>query len=411
MDKQDLTFPTHLIERFCVVGVNYLQATAEERSLFAITPDKHKNLLADAKQREFRSVFALSTCNRSEVYGYSPSEAELTDCFLKHTEGTPELFAKHGFSKKGNEALEYLFKVAAGLNSQITGDYEIVSQLKSAVELSRKHDLIGPIMDRTVNFAMQASKSVKTNTKLSNGTVSVSYAVIEWLSKIENISSKSVLLLGAGNLGKNIVKNLQHYLRPGSITVINRTDEIAQKIAKESGTGYMPFATLPQESAEADIIIVCTNSSGYTLLPSFFSEEKPKHIFDLSVPENVHPDVKTISGLTVTGIDEVSKTLQDTLSKRKAEIPKANIIISDFLFQFKTWLSLYRHGAAISSMKTQLQAISVTYSPQGSSQSLIGTRIKKTVGALAVNLREKNEKGCQYINAINDFLNEGAMYE
>ena len=411
MTKSELSFPTHLIDRFCIVGVNYLNANALERSLFAITPDKQRSLLSEAVDRGFRSLFALSTCNRSEVYGYCASEQEMIDCFINNTNGTPELFEKHGFTKTGNDALEYLFKMAAGLNSQITGDYEIVNQLKYAVELSRKYDLIGPIMDRTVNFAMQASKSVKTNTKLSNGTVSVSYAVIEWLSKVEDMSSKSVLLLGAGNLGKNVVKNVQHYLKPYSVTVINRTDEIARNIAKESGVEFKPYEALAQASDASDIIIVCTNSSGFTILPGFFSTKKSRHIFDLSVPENVHPEVKNIDGIKVTGVDEVSKTLQDTLIKRKAEVPKANQIIDGYLYEFKTWLALYRHGAAIKCMKAQLETISMSYSPIGSSDYVIGTRINKTVGNLAVNLRKKNEKGCQYITAFSDFLNEGVVYE
>lgn len=411
MHKAEPKFPLHLIERFCVVGVNYLQATAVERSLFAITPENHENLLLNAKLQGFRSMFALSTCNRTELYGYCQSETELTDCFLKYTDGTKELFTKFGFSKKGNDALEYLFNVAAGLNSQITGDYEIVSQLKSAVELSRKHDLIGPIMDRTINYAMQASKSVKTNTNLSNGTVSVSYAVIEWLTKTENINEKSVLLLGAGNLGKNVLKNLQHYLKLRKITVINRTDAIALAISKETKTEYKPFADLSTEADEADIIIVCTNSCGYTLMPAFFTESKTRQVFDLSVPENVHPDVKNISGINVTGIDEVSKTLQETFAKRKAEIPKANMIIADFLHQFKIWLSMYRHVPAINSMKVQLQSLSAEHFSAASHDSSLDIRINKTVGALAANLRAREEKGCQYISAMNDFLNEGVLHD
>ncbi len=411
MYKSELQFPLHLIERFCVVGVNYLQATAVERSLFAITPENHENLLVNAKLQGFRSMFALSTCNRTELYGYCQSEAELTECFLKYTDGTRELFSKFGFTLKGNDALEYLFRVAAGLNSQITGDYEIVSQLKNAVELSRKHDLIGPIMDRTINFALQASKSVKTNTNLSNGTVSVSYAVIEWLANTGRLYEKSVLLLGAGNLGKNIVKNLKHYLNLGKITVINRTDAIALAISKEARTEYKPFADLNTEADRADIIIVCTNSSGYTLLPSFFINEKTRQVFDLSVPENVHPDIKQIEGITVIGVDEVSTTLQETFAKRKAEIPKANMIIADYLHQFKSWLAMNRHVPAINSMKLQLHAISSGHFSNLLPDSSLDLRINKTVGTLAANLRERHEKGCQYICAINDFLNEGALHD
>lgn len=411
MTKTEMNFPEHLINRFCVVGVNYLQATAVERSLFAITPDNHEALLISAKEKGLRSVFALSTCNRSELYGYCHSPAELTECFLQHTCGTEELFNKHGFIKKGNEALEYLFKVAAGLNSQITGDYEIVSQLKTAVEISRKQNLIGPIMDRTINYAMQSSKSVKGQTKLSNGTVSVSYAVIEWLAKTENIHERSVMLLGAGNLGKNIVKNLLHYLKPGSVTVVNRTDEIAKAIATETQTEFQPFSALAAETEKTDIIIVCTNASGYTLLPSFFSGKKNQRVFDLSVPENVHPDIKKIEGVEVIGIDEVSKTLQDTFEKRNAEIPKANLIINEYLHQFKAWMAMYTHVPAINSMKSKLETLSRSHSFPGVTETMIGNRINKTVGVLASNLRQKDEKGCHYINAINDFLNADAGHD
>ena len=366
--------------------------------------------LNDAKQIGITSLVALSTCNRSELYGYCQNDDELRELFIKHTNGTTEIFKKHSFLKRGHEALEYLFKVAAGLHSQITGDYEILGQLKCAVAQSRKEGLIGPVMDRTINYAIQASKAIKTNTQLSNGTVSVSYAVIEWLGKIKDIHTKSVLLVGAGALSRNVIKNLQHYLKPAGITIINRTDYAATELAIQTKTTYKSYLQLKTEVANADIVIVCTNAPTYILLPHFFSKNKKQYILDLSVPENVHPAVKNIIGKTVTGVDEVSQTMQDTFAKRNTEIPKANAIIEQYLQELHSWLALYRHVPVINDIKNKLHELCTMPCCNNNDKSKMYSRVNKTVGTMVMNLRYKNEKGCQYIKAINDFLKESEMY-
>ncbi len=400
-----------IISRLCVVGINFNNATATERSLFAITAENRSNLLDDAKQQGFTSVFALSTCNRSEIYGYCQHDHELSDLFISHTNGTEAIFRMHGFTKRGTDALDHLFKVAGGLHSQITGDYEIVSQLKYSVAESRKAALIGPVMDRTINFAMQASKAVRTHTNLSNGTVSVSYAAIEWLQRIKDIGDRSVLLVGAGTLAKNIIRNLQHYLKPGCITVINRTDATAKELAQQTDIKQTDFSNLQTAAFYADIIIVCTNAPSHLLFPDFFTGDKQQYILDLSVPENVHPDVRANKNIQLAGIDEVSQKMQLTFANRNAEIPKANNIIAGFLNEFYSWVSMYTHVPAINRIKSTLYAISEMPFCENDSKLQTDNKVNKTVGALAMNLRHKNEKGCQYINAINDFLNHKSLYE
>jgi glutamyl-tRNA reductase len=395
----------HIISRFCIVGINYKNATAAERGLFAIAPENRNHLLAEAKQKGFRSLFALSTCNRAELYAFCQTDSELTELFLAHTNGTAAIFSQHGFIKRGNEAITYFFKVAAGLQSQITGDYEIVGQLKCAVAQSRKEDLIGPVMDRTINYVLQASKAIKTNTQLSNGTVSVSYAAVEWLKQIGVVSKKTVLIVGAGALAKNIAKNLQHYLQPASITIINRTEAAAKDLAQQTNTSYRAFTDLEAMVACTDIIIVCTNSPAYVLLPQFISAQKSQYVLDLSVPENVHPGIKNISNIYLAGVDEVSKPMQAAFAKRNADIPKANEIIRKFINDYHAWLEIYKYAPAINDIRSKLYEISTMSCCGTLNKKTTESKVKKTVGALAINLRSKNEKGCQYITAINDFLN------
>ncbi len=411
MDSFTPTIPEYIISRLCIIGINYHQADIVERGNFSINEAAYLSLLNDAKSQNLKSLFVLSTCNRTELYSYCEDNNELIDLFTKHTNGTYELFNKIGFTKRGEVALNHLFKVGAGLDSQIIGDYEILSQLKTSVAFARANGMIGPIMDRTINFVLQASKTIKTQTQLSTGTVSVSYAAIEWLKKEKQVASKKILLFGTGKFGTNVVKNLKHYFKAKFITAINRTNEAANKLAFETGINWKPFNELKTEVKEADIIIVCTNAGDYTILPSFFCGEKEQLIFDLSVPANVHADVRQLNGIRLVDIDEVSQIMHKTFARRNAEIPKALEIIDQFEKEFYEWLSMYQHSNLIQEMKYKLFALTELQMPtcemantSGVKDEIIHLKVNKAVNSLASNLRLKKEKGCQYINTFHEFL-------
>ncbi|MBP7555803.1 MAG: glutamyl-tRNA reductase [Chitinophagaceae bacterium] len=405
MQKVESKNSEHLIARFCMVGISFHKTATTERSLFAITPEHQHNLLANARRQGFRSLFVLSTCNRTELYGYCDHDNSMTELLINHSQSTKSLFNSHGIVRRGRQALEYLFDVAAGLNSQITGDYEIAGQLKAAVALSRQYNLIGPLMDRTISYALQASKAVKSSTRLSQGTVSVSYAVIEWLEHISAIDQSSILVVGTGTLGRNVTRNILHYLTPASVTVTNRNEIRAAQLAAETNSSFAQFSTLQAQTALADIIIVCTHAPSYVIQKDFLSPGKAVVVIDLSIPQNADPAIRDIPGAKLVGIDEVSKCLDANLSVRNLEIPKAKKILQEHLKNFYAWLALYRHVPLINEMKNKLYALGKTECTTPDSQ--VNQRINKTVGCLAMNLRDKKEQGCQYINAINDFLNSG----
>lgn len=405
MQKVESKNSEYLIARFCMVGISFHKTATSERSLFAITPQHQHNLLAEARQQGFRSLFVLSTCNRTELYGYCDNDNSMTELLINHSQSSRSLFNSHGIVRRGRQALDYLFHVAAGLNSQITGDYEIAGQLKAAVALSRQYNLIGPLMDRTISYALQASKAVKSSTRLSRGTVSVSYAVIQWLKHISTINQSSILVVGTGSLGCNVTRNIHHYLNPASVTVINRNDEKAAQLAAETNSCFVSFSTLPAQTALADIIIICTHAPSYVIRKDFLLPGKAVVVIDLSIPQNADPAITKISGVKLVGIDAVSKSLDATLSARNLEIPKAKNILQQHLQNFYDWLALYRHVPLINEMKSKLYALGKIECATPDSQ--VSQRINKTVGCLAMNLRDKKEQGCQYINAINDFLNSG----
>lgn len=411
MLPDQLTIPDHIISRFFVAGINYQKADLSTRSLFAIDNQCATKVLEDAGLAGIRSAFLLSTCNRTEVYAYCQHEQELTDILVKHTRGTAEQFESLAYRKRGHQALRHLFEVAAGLDSQIIGDNEILGQLKTSIALSRECQMIGPIMDRTLNFALQAAKSIKTKTQISTGTVSVSYAAIEWLNQNEKDAVEKILVYGTGKFGRNVAKNIRHYFPSSVLNVINRTDSVAETFASEAGISWVPYAQLESAVSEANVILVCTNATEHTLIPRYFEGGGKKTILDLSVPLNVHPAVKQIPGIRVADVDEVSVLMHETLEARKAEMPRAQEMVAEYIQEFVDWLAMYQHSARIQDMKQKLfslngwrLAVCEMATREESHYEELQAHISKTVNNLAHNLRNSKEKGCLFIHAYRNFL-------
>src|SRR4051812_20594877 len=160
MDRKD----THNIQRFWVVGVNYKKTDASVRGAFAISSEQYDYLLTIAPDHGVQELFILSTCNRTEIYGCAANVHQLIDLLCSVCAGDAATFTELAYIKNGYAATEHLFQVAAGLDSQILGDYEILGQIKKAVKQARAKGFIGAFMDRLVNCVLQSSKAVKTNT-------------------------------------------------------------------------------------------------------------------------------------------------------------------------------------------------------------------------------------------------------
>ena len=413
-----MSLPEHhiakqILDRFCVVGVNYNKADVTTRGAFSVNNDAYIQICSQAKALDIRSLFVVSTCNRTEIYGFVDKADKLINLLTQTTQGSKEDLIEYGYIKNSLDALEHLFHVSAGLDSQILGDYEILGQIKRAVEFSKEQNMIGPIMDRVINFVLQSSKKIKTDTLLSNGTVSVSFAAIELLQQVKNIDTKKIVLLGTGKFGVNICKNLNTYFNGAHLFVTNRTDASAQCLAAQSGAIYVPYHERHLHLTDADIIIVCTNATEYTIIPQTFHHKKNQLILDLSVPANVHPDIKKEANIRVIDIDEIStKILDKTISIRKTEVPKAEGIIKSYIQDYIQWLSEYRYSLHLKTWReklcemdvAQLNVCEMAKDTGRFENDLREKRAQKAVKQLAVNLKVKQDKGCQFINAINDFL-------
>jgi len=341
------------------IGVSYRKADAHTRGRYSLSKPKQIELLKEAKSIGFDGIFILSTCNRTEITGFAEHPSKLIELLCKYSGGSKEEFARISYVFKSNEAVNQLFRIGTGLESQILGDYEIVGQLKLAFKLAKKYQTINAHLERLLNLVLQASKKVKNTTQLSSGTTSVSYAAVQYI--IQNVPSydqKNILVFGLGKMGKHTCKNLAQYTKNKSVCLINRTEEKAISFVKEHSTiRNSSINNLTQEIAKADIFVVSTGADTPTISKQHISPEKEILILDLSMPENVDSSVNQFKNVSLVNVDELSKITLETLSTRQKEVPKAEKIIEVYKEEFNDWLHSRKLVPAINALKESLEII------------------------------------------------------
>jgi len=400
------------IYQFFCAGINYKKTDASVRGCFAINPTQYASLLNKAAQAGLKELFVLSTCNRTEIYGLAHSACELTQLLCSETSGSMETFQQLAYIKQGPAAVEHLYNVAAGLDSQILGDYEIVGQLKGAVKFAKENGFIGTLLERMINGALQASKAIKGCTQLSSGTVSVSFAAIQFLkAHVPNIQNKKILLLGTGKIGASTCKNIVDYIGNCNITLLNRTEGKAESLANKLGVQAAGYDNMYDEIAQAEVIIVATNACEPVIRKAHVLNNGNKVLIDLSIPNNIDTAVKELPYIQLVNVDQLSKLNDQTLQKRLAEVPKAKAIIAHHMQEFKEWFYNRKYVPVLLAVKEKLIAMhdcslyaSVYAEDQKPRQPIDNVAIQKVINSMAVKMRCTHQPGCNYIQAINDYI-------
>lgn len=340
---------------FYVIGISYKKADAKLRGDFSLSPTKKARLLNQAKTSGIQSIVATSTCNRTEIYGFVNDPNELVRLLCNNTVGAIEAFEPVAYTLKDSLAIEHMFRVGAGLDSQILGDFEIISQLKSSARVSKKYGLLDAFLERLINSVIQASKRIKTETKLSSGATSVSFASVQYILKsVKDVTTKNILLFGTGKIGRNTCENLIKHTKNEHITLINRTRDRAEKIAGKFKVLVKDYSQLPEEIKNTDILIVATGAQNPTVDKQLIQNKKELLILDLSLPKNVDENVKDLKNVTLTHLDELSNITDETLNKRKEFIPVAEAIIEEIKSAFLAWLEYRKFAPTIKALKEKL---------------------------------------------------------
>lgn len=345
-------------QTFYVVGLSYKKADADIRGKFSLDPAAKSRLLSQAAAEGISGIIATSTCNRTELYGFAEHPYQLIKLLCENSRGSVDEFQRVAYVFKNAEAVNHIFRVGTGLDSQILGDFEIISQLKNGFAESRKLGLTNAFMERLTNAVIQASKRIKNETGISSGATSVSFASVQYmLRNVEDIGNKNILLFGTGKIGRNTCENLVKHTKNGHITLINRTKDKAEKLAGKLNLIVRDYAELHLELQKADILVVATGAQNPTIDKAVLNLKKPLLILDLSIPKNVADNVTELPQVTLIHMDHLSQITDDTLENRKKHIPAAEAIINEVRAEFTAWTHARKFAPTINALKEKLNEI------------------------------------------------------
>ena len=350
------TFAKH--PTFYAVGLSYKKADAEIRGKFSLDDKSKVNLLLQAKEEGIENLIVTSTCNRTEIYGFAQHPFQLIKLLCENSQGTVEDFQKVAFVYKNHEAISHMFRVGTGLDSQILGDFEIISQLKNAFIQSKEFGLANSFLERLVNSVIQASKKIKTDTDISSGATSVSFSAVRYIfNNVEDISNKNILLFGTGKIGRNTCENLVKHSKHEHITLINRTKDKAERIANKLNVIVKDYADLQLEIQKADVLVVATGALNPTVDKTILNLKKPLLILDLSIPKNVNENVSELDHVQLIHMDQLAQMADETLENRKKHIPAAEAIIEEIKDEFVAWTKQRKFAPTIHALKAKLNTI------------------------------------------------------
>lgn len=342
-------------ENFYVIGISYEKADAETRGKYTFFPEQVGEFTKDSKSNGLDNFFIVSTCNRTEFYGFAENEDQIVEQYCKYTEGNAQDFRNFMVVKEGVEAINHLFRVSSGLESQILGDFDIIGQIKIWFNRFKKEGASNAFLERLVNTAIQISKKVKNETFLSNGSASVAYSAVNFIQATQgNLDNKNILLYGIGKIGRNTCANLVKHYPNTNITLINRTKEKAEVLGLKYDITVKNHSELEQELKNTDILIVATGASNYTITEEMIPYDKEMTIIDMSVPENVIHTLAARETIQLVNVDGLSKMVDDTIAQRRNAIPEALAIIEEHSSEFYDWLETRELVPAIQSFKDRL---------------------------------------------------------
>lgn len=307
----------------------------------------------------------LSTCNRTEIYAVSDQDvfSEL-ETFLSETRGVAhEEFATYLHHLEGLDAARHLFHVAAGLDSLVIGEPQILGQIVRALELSRGQDMAGPMLNRLFQAAIHAGKRARTETAISRNPASVSSLAASLAERaVHPIADAQVVILGAGEMAELAVEALRKR-GANRILVVNRTLERARAIADRWGAHVATFEQLDSALVSADILISSTGAPHMILTTDMVGPamsrraDRPLVLIDIAVPRDIDPEVAQIPHVRLYDIDNLNDKLEGALSERMAEVPHVRSILEEELAEFFEYLRSLEMIPIIADMRQQAEAI------------------------------------------------------
>lgn len=341
------------IAQIFVVGFHHSLLNNNERGeIFRLAGNTA--LHAILPKYNIKALNILQTCNRWELYGYG----DINDAKELLKEISSIQATKHKMLIYTDlDALHHIFKVAAGLDSMVVGDQEILSQFKKSFVESKKSNTLDGFMERLANVSLQAAKEVRKETSISKGTTSLSYAAIQILKKIHFNDSDKILLIGLGKFGQTILKNIKEYFPSATLSLCNRTNEKSVEQAKLFQSDVIKWEDCKEKLGSFDIVITAIDSKE-VLFTKNQTKDLPKHIIDLSMPSPFSKEIKNNQSIQYYSIDIAAQIVNESLKNRQNSIQPALEIIEKHIQEFVKWGATYAHSDVLKEWKNKLEMAS-----------------------------------------------------
>ena len=290
----------------------------------------------------------LSTCNRSEIYVASEDPARARDelvTFLSDYHHVPtQAFQPHLFALENSAAVAHLFRVAAGLDSLVVGEPQILGQVKDAFQSATNKRCVGPVLRHVFQWSFGVGKRVRTETALGEGAVSVSFAAVALARKIfGRLQGRRVLVVGAGEISSLTAQHLRAH-GVGDIVITSRTHAHAETLAAEVGGMAVPWEGMIAALGSAEIVITATGSPRPIITRAQLeavqgrrARSNPLFIIDVAVPRDVDSAVGDIEQVFLYNIDDLQSIVEENLSRRAAEVERAESIVNEEVTKFMAW--------------------------------------------------------------------------
>ncbi len=322
-----------------LLGASHHTAPLALRERLALAPEKRAALAAALRADPAVSEFCiLGTCNRVEIYAVAAdpaAAARLLGTFCRLQSIEPADFAPHAVARSGAEAVGHLFAVAAGLDSQMVGEAEILGQVKDAYAAAQAAGEVGPVLNRVFQKTFQSAKLVRSETAIGEGQVSVATVAVALAEKIfGRLRHSQVLIVGAGDIAEKTAKALRSR-DAGAIAFTNRTAARAEDLAREFAGDVVPFERLGDSLARFDIVVASTSSPDPVLtLPMIYAAmhehaSRPLFLIDLALPRDIAPGAADLPNVFLYNLDDLARLAEENIAHRRAELARARAILQE----------------------------------------------------------------------------------
>jgi glutamyl-tRNA reductase len=334
--------------RLFAIGLSHRTAPVDLRESVDFTRGGLESALAALAARGAgRELVVLSTCNRAEIYAVGDTEATaeaVGQFFSEYHDIAHAEMAAHLYVHRGAEAARHLFRVAAGLDSLVVGEPQILGQVKAAYATASERQYTAALTNRLFHTAFTVGKRVRAETGVGEGAVSVSYAAIALAKKIfGNLGGRSVLILGAGEMAKLTGIHLQSQ-QVKQITIASRTLLSAQALAARLGGVAVRWEEMDTALAAADIVVTATGAAEPVLTRARVEEvmrprrNRPLFIIDIAVPRDVESSTGGLDEVFLYNIDDLRAIVQENLARRSGELARAEAIVEQEVARFTAWM-------------------------------------------------------------------------